>query len=254
MSIMHVDLYVGYSMSCYVYLLGDLLERWHVWSRMSLLHGIKGRQEPREDPTELLQSAAVEAFSTDSSTVPAFSILFDSFYVGLRPMKCSHHRKQGHFGMEQPGLRIEAGEQLARRYFQWPRLRSFQRRALEAWAAQRPCLVLSATGSGKSGCFALPALVERHWRPELPAAALVVSPLVALMHDQADRLRLRGLGAVVCSPQGGLDFQTALQAVHGGALVVFMAPETAVREASRKTLRQLRVALVAIDEAEKPSL
>eukprot|EP00435_Cladocopium_sp_Y103_P058900 s1489_g20.t2 len=151
---------------------------------------------------------------------------------------------------------VEVAEGLAQRHFGWPRLRSFQRRSVEAWAAGRSCFVLSGTGSGKSGCFILPALVERHWHQthgsQGPApVALVISPLVSLMHDQAQRLRQHGLSAVVCSPQGGeASWPQVLHAVQNGAFVVFMSPERALKEVHSQRLKQLqRVSLVAIDEA-----
>ena len=55
-------------------------------------------------------------------------------------------------------------------------LRDWQRRALSAWSEGRDCLVLSATGSGKSACFQLPPLISGF-------TALVVSPLISLMRD-----------------------------------------------------------------------
>lgn len=151
---------------------------------------------------------------------------------------------------------VEVAEGLAQRHFGWPRLRSFQRRSVEAWAAGRSCFVLSGTGSGKSGCFILPALVERHWHQTYGSqgpvpVALVISPLVSLMHDQAQRLRQHGLSAVVCSPQGGeASWPQVLHAVQNGAFVVFMSPERALKEVHSQRLKQLqRVSLVAIDEA-----
>eukprot|EP00913_Durusdinium_trenchii_P013728 g12889.t2 len=109
----------------------------------------------------------------------------------------------------------------------------------------------------KSGCFTLPALVERHWHQNhapssgFAPVALVISPLVSLMHDQVQRLRQHGIPAVVCSPQGGeASWPQVLESVNRGALMVFMSPERAVKEAKLQTLRQLqRVSLVAIDEA-----
>lgn len=151
---------------------------------------------------------------------------------------------------------VQVAESLAKRHFGWPRLRSFQRRAVEAWAAGRSCFVISGTGSGKSGCFILPALVERHWHQThggqgWAPVALVISPLVSLMHDQAQRLRQHGLSAVVCSPQGGEScWQNVLESVQHGAMVVFMSPERALKEVHSQGLQQLRrVSLVAIDEA-----
>eukprot|EP00930_Biecheleria_cincta_P063946 TRINITY_DN4948_c0_g2_i1.p1 TRINITY_DN4948_c0_g2~~TRINITY_DN4948_c0_g2_i1.p1 ORF type:complete len:1322 (-),score=255.34 TRINITY_DN4948_c0_g2_i1:564-4130(-) len=152
---------------------------------------------------------------------------------------------------------VQVAEDCARKVFGWPRLKSFQRRAVEAWAAGRPCFVLSGTGSGKSACFSLPALVERRWHELLGPAdgatpvALVISPLVSLMHDQAKHLRDSGVPAAVCSPQGGESWSNVLKRAYNGELcVIFMSPEMAVRQAKTNSLKQLRrVSLVAVDEA-----
>src|SRR5438067_6896770 len=71
--------------------------------------------------------------------------------------------------------------------FGFPAFRPGQREACEAALAGRDVLVVMPTGSGKSLCYQLPALM----REDL---TIVVSPLVALMQDQVDALRSRGLG------------------------------------------------------------
>src|SRR3982751_3335117 len=71
--------------------------------------------------------------------------------------------------------------------FGFPAFRPGQREACEAALAGRDVLVVMPTGSGKSLCYQLPALL----REDL---TIVVSPLVALMQDQVDALRALGLG------------------------------------------------------------
>src|SRR5437773_12348902 len=75
-------------------------------------------------------------------------------------------------------------------HFGFPAFRPGQREAVEAALAGRDVLVVMPTGSGKSLCYQLPALM----REDL---TIVVSPLVALMQDQVDALRARGLGSRV---------------------------------------------------------
>src|SRR5213596_1157523 len=77
-----------------------------------------------------------------------------------------------------------------RERFGFPAFRPGQREACEAALAGRDVLVVMPTGSGKSLCYQLPALL----RDDL---TIVVSPLVALMQDQVDALRARGLGEQV---------------------------------------------------------
>src|SRR5438477_13125118 len=71
--------------------------------------------------------------------------------------------------------------------FGFPAFRPGQREACEAALEGRDVLVVMPTGSGKSLCYQLPALV----REDL---TIVVSPLVALMQDQVEALHARGLG------------------------------------------------------------
>src|SRR3954465_653714 len=72
-------------------------------------------------------------------------------------------------------------------HFGFRAFRPGQREACEAALAGRDVLVVMPTGSGKSLCYQLPALM----REDL---TIVVSPLVALMQDQVDALRSLGLG------------------------------------------------------------
>src|SRR6266496_4919222 len=84
-------------------------------------------------------------------------------------------------------------------YFGFDRFRPGQEEAVRAALDGRDVLVVMPTGSGKSLCYQLPALL----RDDL---TIVVSPLVALMQDQVDALRARGLGdrvALVNAQQDG---------------------------------------------------
>jgi ATP-dependent DNA helicase RecQ len=78
-------------------------------------------------------------------------------------------------------------ERSLHRYFGFERFRPGQREACDAAVAGRDVLVVMPTGSGKSLCYQLPALL----RDDL---TIVVSPLVSLMQDQVDALRAPGLG------------------------------------------------------------
>src|SRR3989440_11620108 len=99
-----------------------------------------------------------------------------------------------------------------RERFGFPAFRKGQREACEAALAGRDVLVVMPTGSGKSLCYQLPALL----RDDL---TIVVSPLVALMQDQVDALRARGLGdqvALVNAQQDSSANAAALAAAGSG--------------------------------------
>ena len=130
--------------------------------------------------------------------------------------------------------------------FGFPAFRPGQREACEAAVANRNVLVVMPTGSGKSLCYQLPALL----RSDL---TVVVSPLVALMQDQVDALRSRGLGdevALVNAQQGQAANAEALEHAVGGRLrLLYVAPERFSSPGFLERLRQAEVGLFVVDEA-----
>ncbi len=132
------------------------------------------------------------------------------------------------------------------RLFGFGGFRPGQREACEAALGDRDVLVVMPTGSGKSLCYQLPALV----RDDL---TIVVSPLVALMQDQVDALRARGLGdrvALVNAQQGTGANAEALEAAVSGALrLLYLAPERFASPGFVERLRDARIGLFVVDEA-----
>ncbi|MEZ4363892.1 MAG: ATP-dependent DNA helicase RecQ [Kofleriaceae bacterium] len=112
-----------------------------------------------------------------------------------------------------------------------------------------PVIAVMPTGAGKSLCYQLPAVVLAG----RGGLTLVISPLIALMKDQVDALRARGIEAAALTSHADAEEQRdILDGIRGGAYaLVYVAPErfksprfvAALREA------QSRLALVAIDEA-----
>jgi ATP-dependent DNA helicase RecQ len=100
------------------------------------------------------------------------------------------------------------------------------------------------TGAGKSICYQLPALL-------LPGITLVVSPLIALMKDQIDRLHARGIAAArLDSTLSSDESREIFAAVRAGALrLLYVAPERFNNERFREAMRQIRISLFAVDEA-----
>jgi ATP-dependent DNA helicase RecQ len=115
--------------------------------------------------------------------------------------------------------------------------------------AGRPVIAVMPTGAGKSLCYQLPAIVLG----EKGGVTLVVSPLIALMKDQVDVLRARGIAAVALTSAAGAEEQRdILDGIRAGMFtLVYVAPE---RFRSPRFVEALRataanIALVAIDEA-----
>lgn len=142
--------------------------------------------------------------------------------------------------------------QAARTVFGFDALHDFQREVLAAIDAGRDCLALSPTGSGKTLCYGVPAAMEMAKAPAQRNLVLVVSPLIALMRDQAEKLSARGIPvASFDSLQSREDREGLWQSLASGAAVVaFASPERLSSSSFRERLAAMRkVNLVAIDEA-----
>ena len=123
-------------------------------------------------------------------------------------------------------------------------LHDWQRRVVDAWLAGRDALVLSGTGSGKSACYMLPAVISR--ANGCRGVALVVTPLISLARDQVLRLTKLGVSACLLG-SGQADASVERRALAGEYSLVFVCPETAHRVLPQ--LAQLRICVLAIDEA-----
>jgi ATP-dependent DNA helicase RecQ len=100
------------------------------------------------------------------------------------------------------------------------------------------------TGGGKSVCYQVPALM-------FPACTLVVSPLVALMTDQVDRLRQVGVAAFALhSSMSSGEVNDAMFEAHAGRVkLLYVAPERLESERFRSQLSTVSLSLLAVDEA-----
>lgn len=128
--------------------------------------------------------------------------------------------------------------------FGMARLRPGQAAVIERVLAGQPTLAVMPTGAGKSLCYQLPALL-------LEGRTVVVSPLIALMKDQCESLRERGIAAVqVNSAIDGEEGKAAEQAVaDGSARIIMTTPERLADPAFVEMLVAHPVALLAVDEA-----
>ena len=119
-----------------------------------------------------------------------------------------------------------------------------QEQAVDALLAGRNVLAVMPTGSGKSLCFQVPALVGG-------GVTIVVSPLVALMRDQVAALRLAGVAADTINSSRGRDDNVAAwrRATSGELRLLYMSPERLMTAPMLAALGRLDVRLIAIDEA-----
>jgi ATP-dependent DNA helicase RecQ len=134
--------------------------------------------------------------------------------------------------------------QALRKGFGFERFRPGQQEAAAAVFEGRDLVAVMPTGSGKSLCFQLPALL-------LDGTTVVVSPLIALMKDQVDGLRSRGIAAAAVHSGLGASERAAAEAglVGGRLRLVYIAPERLASAAFRDVLARTRIARLVVDEA-----
>ncbi|HEX9933378.1 MAG TPA: DNA helicase RecQ [Allosphingosinicella sp.] len=106
----------------------------------------------------------------------------------------------------------------------------------------RHTLAVMPTGAGKSLCYQIPALARE-------GTALVVSPLIALMHDQIRAADAFGFRAASLTSADDNRAETMRRLRAGELDLLYVAPERATGEAFRSLVRETKLALVAIDEA-----
>ncbi|WP_129646334.1 RecQ family ATP-dependent DNA helicase [Peristeroidobacter agariperforans] len=140
-----------------------------------------------------------------------------------------------------PWLAIRA---TAARRFGIQRFRPGQRELIEAALTGRDAIGVLPTGGGKSLCFQLPALFLR-------GAVIVVSPLIALMHDQVRRLEAANIEAArLDSTVAPADQEAQELEIAAGELdFIFITPERLQNVEHLQPLQQREVALLVVDEA-----
>lgn len=138
--------------------------------------------------------------------------------------------------------REQTVDSVLRKHFGFSSLKGFQKEALGAWLSNKDCLVLAATGSGKSLCFQIPALLTGK-------IVVVISPLISLMHDQCLKLAKHGVSACFLG-SGQPDSTVEYKAMNGMYRLVYVCPETILRliEPLKRLAENHGIALFAIDE------
>lgn len=130
-------------------------------------------------------------------------------------------------------------------YFGYNEFRHNQEEIIENVLAQKDTIVLMPTGGGKSVCYQIPALL-------FEGVTIVVSPLIALMKDQVDALKLNGIpAAFLNSSQSSYEQTIIIDQIKNKKLkLLYVAPERLLGQNNFLTyLKDIDVSLFAIDEA-----
>jgi ATP-dependent DNA helicase RecQ len=131
-----------------------------------------------------------------------------------------------------------------RRYWGYSTFRPLQERIVRSLLGGRDTCVVMPTGGGKSLCYQLPAVMSEK-------TAVVISPLIALMQDQAAQLAQMGIPAAVLNStlSSGEQSRVMRQARAGGFRLLYLSPERLQRGDTLDWLQHVPVSFFAIDEA-----
>ncbi|MBK9175580.1 MAG: RecQ family ATP-dependent DNA helicase [Flavobacteriales bacterium] len=134
--------------------------------------------------------------------------------------------------------------EVLKRYWGFDAFRPMQEDVVRSVLDGRDALALLPTGGGKSICYQVPALC-------MGKLCLVVSPLIALMTDQVEQLRARGIAArQITSGMKWAEIDNTLEAAaHGKLAFLFVSPERLATDVFMARLPRLPVGLLAVDEA-----
>ena len=139
---------------------------------------------------------------------------------------------------------LATAQRSLRATFGFDEFRPGQAEIVEAILSGRDVLAVMPTGSGKSLCYQLPALLR-------DGLTIVVSPLIALMRNQVAQLQGYGVAAAALnSANEAAENQSILDRIARGALrLVYVAPERLLRPDTIELFKRAKVALLAVDEA-----
>ncbi len=144
------------------------------------------------------------------------------------------------------GAKAESGDisQILKRYWGYDEFRPMQRDIINSVLSGRDTIALLPTGGGKSLTYQIPALAK-------DGICIVITPLIALMKDQIDRLRQLSIPAVAIhsglTPRK-IDIMLD-NCVYGDTKFLFISPERAANEIFRYRLQRMNVSMIAVDEA-----
>lgn len=141
-------------------------------------------------------------------------------------------------------LSMASAQRILKQAFGFDEFWPLQEEVIANVLEKQDTLAVMPTGSGKSLCYQLPALL-------FPGLTVVVSPLISLMQDQVDQLQAAGIAAVTLNSTVEYpEYVRTLERIRNGEVqLVYMAPETLLRPETMVRLERWRVDCLTIDEA-----
>lgn len=139
---------------------------------------------------------------------------------------------------------MQASKEILLKYWQYDSFRPLQEDIINSVLAGNDTLAILPTGGGKSICFQVPAL-------QMEGVCIVVTPLIALMKDQVEQLKRRGIkAAAIYSGMHRTEIDYTLDNfVYGDYKFLYVSPERLLTEIMQERTKRMKVCLLAIDEA-----
>lgn len=139
---------------------------------------------------------------------------------------------------------MTASQEILKKYWGYDSFRPLQEDVINAVLEKKDTLAIMPTGGGKSLCFQVPAMMSE-------GICLVVSPLIALIKDQVENLKKKGIGALAI--YAGMPFpevrQTLQNAAFGNYKFLYVSPERLETKLFLEFLPAIKPSLIAVDEA-----
>ncbi len=135
-------------------------------------------------------------------------------------------------------------KEILEQYWGFSEFRGSQEKIISAILQEQDVLALLPTGGGKSVCFQVPAMVK-------DGICIVISPLIALIQNQVDALKEKGIKAIALT--GGIPFDEVNNlldnCMFGGYKFLYLSPERLQQDIVQERIQKMNVNLIAIDEA-----
>ena len=130
------------------------------------------------------------------------------------------------------------------RYWNHTAFRPLQEDIINSILQNNDVLAILPTGGGKSICYQIPALI-------LEGVCIVISPLIALMEDQVQQLKAKGIKAeALISGTSKSDINRILDnCIYGHTKLLYLSPERLEQELVKQKISQMQLSLIAVDEA-----
>jgi ATP-dependent DNA helicase RecQ len=139
---------------------------------------------------------------------------------------------------------LQTSESILKQYWGYSQFRSPQDEIIHCVLKGNDTLAILPTGGGKSVCFQVPGLMKE-------GVCLVITPLIALMEDQVQQLKEKGISAVaIHSGMSRREIDILLDnCIYGQVKFLYLSPERLQTELFKERVKKMNVSLVAIDEA-----